>query len=115
MSGESTGHGFDGVRFDPEAAARASTGLDGLADRLAAELQAVEEALRIPPAGVDEVSGRAAVTSNDVAASYLSSAQAGVHEVRKLAAALRQQTTEFDRLESETVASLETGSGTVSA
>ncbi|MFC8042683.1 PE family protein [Nocardia sp. NPDC057353] len=108
----STEQGFDGVRFDPAAAARASSGLDVLADRLATELQAVEAALRIPPAGIDEVSGRAAETSNDVAAAYLSSAQAGVHEVRKLAAALRAQTTDFDKLESDTVASLGSSTGT---
>lgn len=109
MTAESTGAGFDGVQFDPAAAARASSGLDVLADRLTTELQAVEQALRIPPAAIDEVSDRAARTSNDVAASYLASAQAGVHEVRKLAAALRSQSTEFGRLEAETVASLETG------
>ncbi|WP_280442199.1 PE domain-containing protein, partial [Nocardia brasiliensis] len=50
--------------------------------RAAQDLQAAEEALRIQPAGADEVSGRAAQTGNEVATSYLASAQASVHEMR---------------------------------
>lgn len=89
------GEVYDGVRFDPAAAGRASSGLDALADRLDADLRSVAEALTVAPAGLDEVSGRAAQTHNTVAESYLAGARAGVHEIRKLAAMLRLQS---DRL-----------------
>lgn len=97
---------YNGVRFDPVAAGKASSGLDALADRLAADLRAVQDTLTVPPAGVDEVSGRASQTHNDVAASYLTSAQAGVQEMRKLAATLRLSTTQFDGMETDNVVDL---------
>ncbi|GAB2688980.1 PE family protein [Nocardia thraciensis] len=102
----SAGQVNDGVQFDPASAGRAATGLDALADRLASDLRAAEEALTVEPAGVDEVSGRAAQTSNEVATSYLSSAQASVHEMRKLAATLRLNTDQFGRMEADNVANL---------
>ncbi len=100
------GEVYDGARFDPAAAGKASSGLDSLADRLAADLAAVQDVLTVVPAGSDEVSGRASQTHNDVAASYLTSAQAGVQEMRKLAATLRLSTTRFDGMETDNAADL---------
>lgn len=94
---------YDGVRFDPVAAGKASSGLDSLADRLAADLDAVQQALTVVPAGADEVSGRASQTHNDVATSYLTSAQASVQEMRKLAATLRLSTARFAGMETDNV------------
>ncbi|WP_194834079.1 PE domain-containing protein [Nocardia sp. XZ_19_369] len=104
MGADGIGDAFASVQFDPAAAGKASNGLDVLADRLAADLQAAEEALTIQPAGIDEVSGRAAQTGNEVATSYLASAQASVEEMRKLAATLRMHTKEFSQIESDSVA-----------
>lgn len=105
------GEVYDRVEFDAATAGKASSGLDALADRLAADLRSAEEALTITPAGTDEVSGGAARTANDVAASYLASAQAGVHEMRKLAATLRLHTNHFDGMESANVADFGTSGG----
>lgn len=44
------GEVYDGVRFDPVAAGKASSGLDALADRLAADLRAVAVDLGGPKA-----------------------------------------------------------------
>ncbi|MFF0542570.1 PE domain-containing protein [Nocardia thailandica] len=87
--------------FDAVAAGKAAGSLDALVDRLTGEIEAVSPALRIAPAGVDEVSGRAALTANDVAADFLAGADRGVHEMRKLAAGLRAQISEFDRMETD--------------
>ncbi|WP_280398181.1 PE domain-containing protein [Nocardia carnea] len=100
------GEVYDGVRFDPVAAGKASSGLDTLADRLAADLAAVQQALTVVPAGADEVSGRASQTHNDVATSYLTSAQASVQEMRKLAATLRLSTARFDGMETDNAGNL---------
>ncbi|MGW5385221.1 PE family protein [Nocardia sp. NPDC003963] len=100
------GEVYDGVRFDPAAAGKASSGLDTLADRLAGDLDAVTQALTVVPAGIDEVSGRASQTHNDVATSYLTSAQASVREMRKLAATLRLSTVRFDGMETDNVSNL---------
>ncbi|WP_069161894.1 PE domain-containing protein [Nocardia altamirensis] len=108
----STGADFNGVRFDADAAKDAALRLDGLADRLESELRSGEVSLRIPAAGVDEVSQRAAQTMNGVATSYTDSAAAGVLELRKLAATLRSQVRQFDRSES---ASVESFGGTAGA
>ncbi|MGK8520567.1 PE family protein [Nocardia asteroides] len=105
------GEVYDSVRFDSATAGRASSGLDALADRLASDLRSAEEALTVAPAGADEVSGRAAQTANDVASSYLASAQASVHEMRKLAATLRLQSNQFDGMESANTADLGTTGG----
>ncbi|WP_405167240.1 PE domain-containing protein [Nocardia sp. NBC_01499] len=109
MSTEGAGDAFASVQFDAVAAGKASSGLDGLADRLTADLEAAERALTIQPAGADEVSGRAAQTGNEVASSYLASAQASVTEMRKLAATLRLHTNEFSQMESDSVADLTAG------
>ncbi|MFI6171634.1 PE domain-containing protein [Nocardia sp. NPDC051052] len=103
---------FTSFQFDADAAGEASSGLDVLADRLAADLQAAEQALTIQPAGADEVSGRAAQTGNEVASSYLASAQASVTEMRKLAATLRLHTNEFSQMESDSVAGFNAAGGT---
>ncbi|BDT94295.1 MULTISPECIES: PE family protein [Nocardia] len=105
------GEVYDSVQFDSVTAGKASSGLDALADRLASDLRAAEEALTVVPAGTDEVSGRAARTANDVASSYLAGAQAGVHEMRKLAATLRRQSNQFDGMESANTADFDTTGG----
>ncbi|MEU1547928.1 MULTISPECIES: PE family protein [Nocardia] len=105
------GEVYDSVQFDSVTAGRASSGLDALADRLVSDLRSAEEALTVVPAGADEVSGRAAQTANDVAASYLGGAQAGVHELRKLAAALRLHSSQFDGMESANTADFDTTGG----
>ncbi|MFI1240364.1 PE family protein [Nocardia salmonicida] len=102
--GEVTGEMYDGVQFDAATAGQASSGLDSLADRLAADLHAAEQALTIAPAGADEVSGRSAQTSNEVASSFLASAQASVEEMRKLAATMRSQSNRFGGMESDNAA-----------
>ncbi|KAF0848252.1 PE family protein [Nocardia caishijiensis] len=99
-----TGEIYDGVQFDVATASQASSGLDALADRLAADLQAAEHALTVAPAGADEVSGRSAQTANEVASSYLTRAQSGVEEMRKLAATLRLQANRFSGMESDNTA-----------
>lgn len=85
--------------FDPAAASKAAAALDGIAERLTTELTAVAPALRVPPAGIDEVSERAATTANGVADDYLTGAEGGARELNKLAATLRAQVAEFDRME----------------
>ncbi|MBB5912848.1 hypothetical protein BJY24_001715 [Nocardia transvalensis] len=99
-----SGAEIDGVQFDSTAALAAAQRLDGLADRLEAGMRADEGALTVPPAGVDEVSVRAAGTMSQVAASYSESSASGIHELRKLAATLRSQTGQFARSEDESVA-----------
>ncbi len=102
----SAGGNFDGVQFDPVTARNAAVRLDGLADRLEGDLRTNDVALRVAPAGVDEVSARAAGTMTDVAASYSDSAASGILELRKLAATLRAQATRFGRSEAESVADI---------
>ncbi|MFI9506346.1 PE family protein [Nocardia sp. NPDC052566] len=101
-----SGVAFGGVQFDPAAARDAAARLDGLAERLERELSAGEPALRVAPAGIDEVSLRAAATMTDVAVSYSESASAGTLELRKLAASLRSQAIQFGNAESESVDAL---------
>ncbi|MFI5502072.1 PE family protein [Nocardia asteroides] len=87
--------------FDSAAASKAAAALDGIADRLTTELSAVAPTLRVVPAGADEVSARAATTANGVADDYLTGAEAGAHEMTKLAATLRAQVSEFDQMETD--------------
>ncbi|MFD6271350.1 PE family protein [Nocardia asteroides] len=87
--------------FDSAAASKAAAALDGIADRLTTELNAVAPTLRVVPAGADEVSARAATTANGVADDYLAGAEAGAHEMSKLAATLRAQVSEFDQMETD--------------
>ncbi|WP_280345110.1 PE family protein [Nocardia neocaledoniensis] len=87
--------------FDSTAASKAAAALDGIADRLTTELTAVAPALHVAPAGTDEVSARAATTANGVADDYLTGAEAGAHEMSKLAATLRAQVSEFDQMETD--------------
>ncbi|GAA5067178.1 PE domain-containing protein [Nocardia callitridis] len=100
----SSGVDFEGVAFDPAAARKAATQLDGLADRLADGLSAEEIALRPEPSGTDEVSLRASRTMSDVANSYGDSASSGVLELRKLAATLRSQANQFGSSEDASAA-----------
>ncbi|MBW0271267.1 hypothetical protein ATM97_10625 [Nocardia sp. MH4] len=87
--------------FDSAAASKAAAALDGIADRLTTELSAVAPTLRVVPAGADEVSTRAATTASGVADDYLTGAEAGAHEMNKLAATLRAQVSEFDQMETD--------------
>ncbi|MEV4207124.1 PE family protein [Nocardia salmonicida] len=87
--------------FDSAAASKAAAALDGIADRLTTELTAVAPALHVAPAGTEEVSVRAANTANGVADDYLTGAEAGAHEMNKLAATLRAQVSEFDQMETD--------------
>ncbi|MFB7877980.1 PE family protein [Nocardia sp. NPDC056064] len=87
--------------FDATAASKAAAALDGIAERLTTELSALAPALQVAPAGTDEVSARAATTANGVAQDYLTGAEAGAHEMSKLAATLRAQVSEFDQMETD--------------
>ncbi|MQY25011.1 PE domain-containing protein [Nocardia aurantia] len=95
---------FGGVQFDPAAAANAAAQLDGLAGRLAGDLQNEQMKLTAAPAGADEVSVRAAQTLDAVAESFRNSADAGVLEVRKLAATLRVQSSRLGQLDTDNAA-----------
>ncbi|MBF6319879.1 PE family protein [Nocardia cyriacigeorgica] len=99
-----SGVDFDGVQFDAAGAGAAARELDSLADRLEQALTSREAALKVEPAGADEVSRAAAQTMSEVATSFADSTAAGVHELRKLAAVLRSQITEFGRSESDSAA-----------
>ncbi|WP_278264915.1 PE family protein [Nocardia sp. AG03] len=92
--------------FDAAAATEAAAALDAIVDRLGTELSAVAPALRVAPAGTDEVSTRAASTANGVAEDYVAGAEAGAREMSKLAATLRAQVTEFDRMETDNTSGL---------
>ncbi|MFI6870196.1 PE family protein [Nocardia sp. NPDC050406] len=91
------------VRFDAAEALAAAADLEALADSLAAALSAETPALSVPAAGADEVSLRAADTLTAVGASFVSQAPVGVDELRKLAAALRNQASNFAQHETDTV------------
>ncbi|MCM6776093.1 PE domain-containing protein [Nocardia sp. CDC159] len=97
---------FAGLSFDPAAATDAAARLDALAQRLEDDLRADEPALTVPAAGVDEVSVRAAETMNGVAGSFSETANAGILELRKLAASLRAQVSYFGRVENDSAAGL---------
>ncbi|MBF6133799.1 PE family protein [Nocardia otitidiscaviarum] len=92
---------FAGLRFDPESALLAAAQLDALADRLAGGVRDEQPKLTLVSAGSDEVSVRATQTLNAVAASFQQSADNGVSELRRLATALRAQTTNFGQVESQ--------------
>lgn len=92
---------FEGISFDATSALAVASQLDALADRLAGGMSIEQAKLAIAPAGSDEVSVRAAQSLNAVAASFQQSGGTGVDEVRKLAAVLRAQSTQFTRSEDE--------------
>ncbi|MGW6724420.1 PE family protein [Nocardia sp. NPDC055029] len=96
-----SGVDFDGVQFDATAARSAAARLDGLADRLEQDLLAGERPLAVAPAGIDEVSLRAAETMTGAGTSYLDTGRAGVFELRKLAALLRDQAAGFGKSETQ--------------
>ncbi|MET8650205.1 MULTISPECIES: PE family protein [Nocardia] len=89
------------MEFDPIRAGQSATDLDALAARLETELRQSLPALLVQPAGLDEVSGRAAATLRDAASSYDEAAVQGIHEIRKLAAALRSQSDLLVRMDDE--------------
>lgn len=89
------------MEFHPPEIKRASTELDALATRLEDALRVNLPALAVEPAGVDEVSVRTADTLRVVASSYDDATTRGVHEIRKLAAALRSQTDQLVRMDEE--------------
>ncbi|MBF6272400.1 MULTISPECIES: PE family protein [Nocardia] len=94
------------MEFDPVVAARTAADLDALADRLEAGLQADTPALSVAAPGIDEVSLRAATTLTEVGASFDSSGNLGVQELRKLAATLRAQSRGLSRMDSDNAADL---------
>lgn len=89
------------MEFDPPQVRQAGTELDALAARLEDALRVNLPALAVEPAGMDEVSVRAADTLRAVATSYDDSTTRGVHEIRKLAAALRAQTDQLVRMDED--------------
>lgn len=89
------------MEFDPTQARDSAVELDALAARLEEDLRVDAADLHVEPAGVDEVSGRAAHTLTDAAASYDEAAVAGILEIRKLAAALRSQTDQMLRMDGD--------------
>ena len=89
------------MEFDPTQARKSGTDLDALATRLENDLQANLPALTVEHAGMDEVSVRAAETLQGVASSYHEAATQGIHEIRKLAAALRSQTEQLVRMDDD--------------
>lgn len=92
------------MEFDPARAHRTAADLDALADRLEADLRTNAPALSVPAPGADEVSQRAAATLRDVASSYGVSADAGVLELRKLAAGLRSQSRQLTTMDADNAA-----------
>ncbi|MFI5717453.1 PE family protein [Nocardia sp. NPDC051750] len=89
------------MEFDPPQVRRAGTELDDLAARLENALRVNLPAVAVEPAGVDEVSLRAADTLRVVATSYDDATTRGVHEIRKLAATLRSQTDQLVRMDED--------------
>ncbi|WP_405133478.1 PE domain-containing protein [Nocardia sp. NBC_01388] len=92
---------FAGVRFDATTALQTAAQLEALADRISGGMTVEQPKLDVAPAGADEVSVRAAQTLTSVAASFRTSGDAGVDEVRKLAAALRAQVSQFGQVEEQ--------------
>ncbi|MGA6205420.1 PE family protein [Nocardia testacea] len=79
------------MEYAPDLARSAGGELDALADRLETALRVDGPLLHIAPAGADEVSVGAAQTLSRVGDSYTTSGELFVHELRKLAAAVRAQ------------------------
>ncbi|MFQ6324608.1 PE domain-containing protein [Nocardia sp. CWNU-33] len=92
------------MEFESAQAIKSATALDALAARLETDLRQRLPALAVEPAGVDEVSVRAAESLRGVASSYDEAATAGILEVRKLAAALRSHTDVLVRMDDENAA-----------
>ncbi|WP_328409271.1 PE domain-containing protein [Nocardia sp. NBC_00403] len=89
------------MEFDPIQSRKSAADLDRLANRLEADLHSNLPALNVDSAGLDEVSVRAAETLGSVANSYDESATQGIHEIRKLAAALRSQSDLLVRMDDD--------------
>ncbi|MEU1980937.1 PE family protein [Nocardia sp. NPDC019395] len=97
------------MHFDPIQAHRSSTDLDALAGRLEDVLKVNSPALAVAPVALDEVSIRAADTLTGIASSYDDAAARGVHEIRKLAAALRSQSDQVLRMDGDNASGFPAG------
>lgn len=87
------------TQLDPQQLTEAAGKLDRLASDLESGLAQQAPALSVKPAGADEVSTRAADTFNAAAGDFHTNAAAGVHELRKIAEVLRQQSGAFTEQE----------------
>ncbi|ART73288.1 hypothetical protein BTO20_36380 [Mycobacterium dioxanotrophicus] len=83
---------MSGLSIETEQLTEVGARLDAIAGRLSDLLQAERTHLDTVPVGRDEVSTRASSTLNTVHASYTESAEAGIAELREIAAALRTNT-----------------------
>lgn len=82
------------IRIDASATVVLAGRLDGLADRLAAAYQTRASALRVSPAGRDEVSVAVAAAVTDAGAGVGHAVAGTVAELRRVAARLRSHTTD---------------------
>ncbi|MFW0797740.1 PE family protein [Gordonia sp. CPCC 205515] len=87
------------LSVDPQQLHSAAAKLDALADRLDKTLTAQVPGLKVPAAGSDEVSVRAASSFNKVADEFASDGDNSALELRKIAAVLRLQANSFGRAE----------------
>ncbi|WP_158087141.1 PE family protein [Mycobacterium aquaticum] len=83
---------MSGLSIETQQLTEVGARLDAIAGRLSDLLQAEHPHLDTVPVGRDEVSARASSTLNTVHASYAESAEAGIAELREIAAALRSNT-----------------------
>ncbi len=83
------------VRVDASAIAVVAGRIDGLADRLAAAYQTRASALRVPPAGRDEVSVAVAAAVTDAGAGVGHAVARTVADLRRVAARLRSHTADI--------------------
>ena len=91
------------LSVDPSELASAAAKLDALAARLETSLSTQTPGLKVPAAGIDEVSERAATTFNLAAEDFGNDGEAAVKELRKVAAVLRLQAKSFGRTEDDTM------------
>ena len=78
--------------MQPSEVADATRQLDALADRIEKVMQAEASNLTVTASGSDEVSQRVAGTLNQVHGTFGASSDAGITELREVAATLRQHT-----------------------
>lgn len=89
----------DKLAVDPHELKAAAHRLDELAARLHGALATAERQTKVPTAGQDEVSARAAHTFNAVGTTIDTDTDAAVLELRKIAAVLRSQAKSYDATE----------------
>ncbi|MGE0217120.1 PE family protein [Mycolicibacterium sp.] len=80
------------LSLQPDEVIEATTQLDDLATRVETLLRAEGPNLAVTAPGVDEVSQRVAATLNEVHQFFTASTDAGVAELREIAATLRAHT-----------------------